>query len=144
MKAIAAEARENPDLLHIHHLAGHAFSLARVARRLRIPIVLQIHDWWFLCPRVNLYDRNGNRCSGPGFEKCVRCVTLTKVAPSPITNRLLHAARRTAARAALQSADAYVTGSQSIRDDYVRAGMIDAAKPFHVLPYGVSVTRALP
>jgi glycosyltransferase involved in cell wall biosynthesis/GT2 family glycosyltransferase len=131
--------QQRPDLLHIHHLAGHAFSLARAARRLGIAIVLQIQDWWFLCARVNLYDRDGNRCSGPGVEKCARCVTLTKVAPSPITNRLLHAARRSAARNAIDAADAYIAGSEAIRDDYVRAGLIDAAKPFHVIPYGVSV-----
>ncbi|MGA8809472.1 MAG: glycosyltransferase family 4 protein, partial [Thermoanaerobaculia bacterium] len=132
--------QRRPDLLHIHHLAGHAFSLVRVARRLGIPIVLQLQDWWFLCARVNLYDRDGNRCSGPGSEKCARCVTLTKVAPSPVMNRLLHAARRSAARAAIDAADAYVAGSEAIRDDYIRAGMIDAAKPFHVIPYGVGVT----
>jgi glycosyltransferase involved in cell wall biosynthesis/GT2 family glycosyltransferase len=131
--------QQRPNLLHIHHLAGHALSLARVARRLGIPIVLQIQDWWFLCARVNLYDRDGNRCTGPGVEKCARCVTLTKVAPSSITNRLLHAARRSAARSAIDATDAYVAGSESIRDDYVRAGMIDAAKPFYVIPYGVGV-----
>jgi len=132
--------QQNPDLLHIHHLAGHAFSLARVARRLGIPIVLQIQDWWFLCARVNLFDRDGNRCSGPGFDKCARCVTLTNVAPSPITNRLLHAARRSAARAAIDTADVYIAGSEAIRDDYVRAGVIDVSKRFHVIPYGISVT----
>jgi glycosyltransferase involved in cell wall biosynthesis/GT2 family glycosyltransferase len=134
--------QQRPQLLHIHHLAGHAFSLARVARRLGIPIVLQIQDWWFLCARVNLYDRDGKRCTGPGLEKCARCVTLTKVAPSAITNRLLHAARRSAARDAIDAADAYVAGSEAIRDDYVRAGLIDAAKPFHMIPYGVSVSAS--
>jgi glycosyltransferase involved in cell wall biosynthesis/GT2 family glycosyltransferase len=131
--------QQHPDLLHIHHLAGHAFSFARVARRLGIQIVLQIQDWWFLCARVNLYDRDGNRCTGPGFEKCARCVTLTKVAPSAITNRLLHAARRSAARAAIDAADAYIAGSEAIHNDYVRAGVIDAATPFHVIPYGIDV-----
>jgi GT2 family glycosyltransferase/glycosyltransferase involved in cell wall biosynthesis len=132
--------QQRPELLHIHHLAGHAFSLTRVARRLGIPIVLQIQDWWFLCARTNLYDRDGKRCTGPGLEKCVRCATLTRVPPSPITNRLLHIARRSAARNAIDAADVYVAGSDSIRDDYVRAGLIDSSKPFHLIPYGVSVT----
>jgi len=132
--------QQRPELLHIHHLAGHAFSLAGVARRLGIPIVLQIQDWWFLCARVNLYDRDGRRCSGPGIEKCARCVTLTNVTPSPITNRLLHAARRSAARDAIDAADAYIAGSEAIRDDYVRAGVIDPSTPFYVIPYGVGVT----
>jgi glycosyltransferase involved in cell wall biosynthesis len=51
----------------------------------------------------------------------------------------MHAARRSAARHAIESAGAYIAGSAAIRDDYVRAGLIDASKPFHVIPYGVSV-----
>ena len=128
-----------PDVLHIHHLAGHAFSLASVAKRLGIPIVMQIQDWWFLCARVNLFDRAGNRCTGPGFEKCARCVTLTKVTPAAATNRLLHAMRRSAARAAIAAADVFIAGSKAIRDDYIRAGVIPKSKPFHVIPYGVDI-----
>ena len=130
---------ERPDLLHIHHLAGHAFSLAGVAQRIRIPILLQIHDWWFLCARVNLFDRDGKRCTGPAAEKCARCATLTKVAPAGVTNRLLHAVRRSAARAAIAACDAYIAGSKAIHDDYMRAGVIPRSKPFHVIPYGIDV-----
>jgi glycosyltransferase involved in cell wall biosynthesis/GT2 family glycosyltransferase len=124
---------EAPQLLHVHHLAGHAFSFVRVARRLGIPIVMQIQDWWFLCARVNLY-RDGNRCSGPARGKCARCVTLTKI---PFTNRLLHAIRRRAARAALRMGHAFVAGSKAIRDDY--AGIVPPATPFHVIPYGIAI-----
>jgi glycosyltransferase involved in cell wall biosynthesis/GT2 family glycosyltransferase len=131
--------QERPDLVHIHHLAGHTFSLAKVAQRLRIPIVMQIQDWWFLCARVNLFDRDGNRCTGPEVEKCARCVTLTRVPPAAITNRILHAARRRAARDALATADAFIGGSQAIRDDFARAGVLPMSKPFHVIPYGVDI-----
>jgi glycosyltransferase involved in cell wall biosynthesis/GT2 family glycosyltransferase len=126
---------EGTELLHVHHLAGHAFSLMRVARRLDIPIVLQIQDWWFRCARVNQFDRFGKRCSGPAVEKCARCVTLTKIAGG---NRLLHAIRRRAAQAAIDAADAYVVGSEAIRSDY--APML--RKPIHVIPYGITVPEA--
>lgn len=129
-----------PDLLHIHHLIGHSFSLAAVARRLGIPIVMQIQDWWFLCARVNLFDRDGKRCTGPAAAKCARCVTLTRVGASAGTNRVLHLARRLAARSAISACDVFVAGSNAIRDDYVRAGLIPADKPFHVIPYGIEVT----
>ena len=124
---------ERPDLLHIHHLAGHAFSLAKVARRLGIPIVLQIQDWWFLCARVNQFDRDGHRCSGPALSKCASCVTLTRFAPS----RAMHMLRRSAARAALEACDAFVAGSNAIRDDY--ATFLPKNKPIHVIPYGVDI-----
>jgi glycosyltransferase involved in cell wall biosynthesis/GT2 family glycosyltransferase len=132
-------AEERPDLLHVHHFAGHAFSLGRVARRLGIAIVLQIQDWWFLCARVNLFDRQGNRCTGPAPDKCARCATLTTIAPAVVTNRLMHIARRSAAQAAMAVCDAFVAGSNAIRDDCARAGVVPASKPFHVIPYGVGV-----
>jgi GT2 family glycosyltransferase/glycosyltransferase involved in cell wall biosynthesis len=125
---------ESPELLHVHHLAGHAFSLMRVARRLGIPIVLQIQDWWFLCARVNQLHRDGSRCSGPAPAKCASCVTLTNV---PLANRLLHALRRAEARRAIRAASAYVAGSNAIRDDY--AALVDPETPFHVIPYGVPI-----
>jgi glycosyltransferase involved in cell wall biosynthesis/GT2 family glycosyltransferase len=127
-----------PHLLHIHHLAGHTFSLAGVARRLGIPIVMQVQDWWALCARVNLMDRDGNRCTGPSPEKCARCVTLTRIPPASMTNRIVHAMRRAAARKALGACDAFVAGSNAIRSDY--AGIAPPATPFHVLPYGVAIT----
>jgi GT2 family glycosyltransferase/glycosyltransferase involved in cell wall biosynthesis len=131
---------EKPDLVHIHHLAGHSLSLARVAKRLGIPIVMQIQDWFFLCARVNQYDRNGNRCSGPSIEKCARCADLTTIPPAGLTNRVMHVLRRRAAKRALATADAVITGSKAIRDDY--AGFVPPSTPFHVLPYGVAIPQA--
>lgn len=133
---------ESPDLVHIHHLAGHAFSLAGVARRLGIPVVQQIQDWWSLCARVNLFDYEWQRCSGPGLSKCARCAPLTRIAPAPLWNRALHLARRAAVRRSLSAADAYVMGSQFIRDDYERAGLLRKGRPVFVLPYGVEIEKA--
>jgi GT2 family glycosyltransferase/glycosyltransferase involved in cell wall biosynthesis len=128
---------EKPELIHIHHLAGHAFSLAGIAKRFGVPIVLQLQDWWSLCGRVNLFDYSGQRCSGPGLAKCARCAPLTRIAPAPLWNRALHRMRRHAARRALAAADAFVMGSQFIRDDYERAGLLPKNVPAFVLPYGV-------
>jgi len=130
---------ERPDLLHVHHLAGHTFSLVRVARRLGVPVVMQIQDWWFLCARVNFFDAEGNRCSGPAPDKCASCVSLTKVPPASLTNRAMHAERRSAAHAALELADAFIVGSAAIRDDYLRWGSMPEATPLHVIPYGVEI-----
>ena len=133
-------AEEKPELIHIHHLAGHAFSLASVAKRFGVPIVQQIQDWWPLCRRVNLFDFEWQRCSGPGIAKCAQCAPMTLIAPAPLWNRALHRMRRQAARRALSAADAFVMGSQCIHDDYERAGLFPAGIPAFVLPYGVEMT----
>jgi glycosyltransferase involved in cell wall biosynthesis/GT2 family glycosyltransferase len=130
---------ERPTLLHVHHLAGHAFSMAGVAKKLGIPIVLQIQDWWFLCARVNFFDSQWNRCSGPGLAKCARCAPLTKIAPAPLWNRVLHVLRRREARRAVGACDAFIAGSQSIGDDFTRAGILPKGRTIRVIPYGISL-----
>ncbi len=135
---------EKPELIHIHHLAGHAFSLAGIAKAFGVPIVQQIQDWWPLCRRVNLFDFAWQRCSGPGLAKCARCAPLTRIAPAPLWNRALHRMRRHAARRALSAADAFVMGSQFIRDDYERAGLLPKNVPAFVLPYGVETAAGPP
>lgn len=132
-------AAERPELLHVHHLSGHTFSLVRVARKLGIPIVHSIHDWWSLCARVNLFDVDGLRCSGPALTKCARCATLTRVPPAMATNLVMHAARRAAAHAALAHADAFVMPSNAIRDDFARECILPRRVPVHVIPYGIDL-----
>ncbi|HEY2325365.1 MAG TPA: glycosyltransferase, partial [Thermoanaerobaculia bacterium] len=131
---------ERPDVVHIHHLGGHAMSLARVARRLSIPIVMQIQDWFFVCTRVNQVDRSGMRCSGPSIDKCAGCADLTSVPPARITNRIMHVLRRRAAKHALAAAEVFVAGSKAIRDDY--AAIVPRSTPFHVIPYGVAIPQS--
>src|SRR5205814_6219421 len=105
---------------------------------LGIPIVMQIQAWWSLCARVNLFHRDGNRCTGPSPSKCAACVTLTNV---PLMNRIMHRIRRSAARAAIRAANVFVAGSNAIRDDY--ADLVPRSKPFHVIPRSEEHTSEL-
>lgn len=130
---------EKPALLHVHHLAGHAFSLPRIARKLGIPMVYSVQDWWSLCARVNLFDVHGRRCSGPTFSKCTRCAPLTRIPPVTMTNVALHFARRAAAVAALKQADAFVMPSQAILEDFARECILPRRVPVHVIPYGIDI-----
>lgn len=130
---------EQPELVHLHHLAGHSFSLAGIAARRGVPVVQQIQDWWAMCARTNLCDRQSRRCSGPSIAKCASCAPLTRIAPAPLWNRLLHEVRREAARRSLYSATVYVMGSHAIRDDYARNGLLARGTPAYVIPYGVEL-----
>jgi len=42
------------ELLHIRHIAWHSLGLPRVARSLGIPVVFSFHDFYTLCPSINL------------------------------------------------------------------------------------------
>ena len=52
------------DLVHIRHLINHSFDLPQVAKKLGIPVVLSMHDFYFICPFYVLLDENNNYCGG--------------------------------------------------------------------------------
>lgn len=133
-------ARCQPDLVHVHHLAGHGISILAAITRRRLPLVYQVQDWWALCARANLCDVDRRRCPGPTAGRCTRCLPLTGVPPAGLWNRVLHLARRGLLRRALRLPDALVMGSHAIERDHRAAGLLGAGPRVHVLPYGIERT----
>ncbi len=128
-----------PDLVHVHHLAGHTAALPRLAARRRVPVLYQIQDWWAPCARVNLLDRWRRACSGPGLGKCSACLPLTGLPPAPLLNRALYAYRLAILKDAVERADAWVMGSRFIRQSYEELGYRLPEDRVHVIPYGVEL-----
>lgn len=63
-----------PDLVHFQHCIGLSASLLEVAARTEIPHLLTLHDYWFICSRVQLLHRQGHICPGPiGNVDCSDC-----------------------------------------------------------------------
>lgn len=50
------------DIIHIMHLINHSFDLPQVAKKLCIPVILSIHDFYYLCPFYTLLDENNDYC----------------------------------------------------------------------------------
>lgn len=61
-----------PDLVHVHELSGHGLSTLDVLRRRGIPYVVSIHNFWMLCPQMNLVDAGGELCRD--FDQGARCM----------------------------------------------------------------------
>lgn len=129
-----------PDLLHVHHLAGHAATLPGAARRRGIPVVFQLQDWWPLCARVNLLHASGEACDGPSPLKCAACRPLTNVPPAPLASAALHALRAATMRRALR-AERYVTGSRFLAQSWAEAGWLPGDAAVEVVPYGLPYAR---
>jgi GT2 family glycosyltransferase/glycosyltransferase involved in cell wall biosynthesis len=69
---LADEVR--PDVAHIHHLTGLGTDVVTELRRRHIPIVFTLNDYWLICHRGQLLDREGRRCDAPTPGGCARCV----------------------------------------------------------------------
>ncbi len=137
-------AATRPDLIHVHHLAGHAATLMGVAAERGVPVLYQIQDWWAPCARANLFDGGRRLCSGPSPARCSACLPLTALPPAPLLNRLLHAARARLTRREMRRADAFVMGSQALRDSFLSLGWLRPGDDARVIPYGVERPAVLP
>lgn len=81
--------KEQPDIVHI----GHSMRLSefiKAAKRIKIPYLLTVTDFFLLCPKVVLSDISGNLCAGPnGGKTCKKnCPELPR---NMISERLQHA-----------------------------------------------------
>ncbi len=136
--------RFRPELVHLHHLAGHGLAAADEVVRRRLPLVIQLQDWWLLCARANLLDADRRLCPGPHFQRCAACLPLTRVAPSRWWSALLHRARAARARRLLAAADLLVMGSEAIRTSFASLGWLPPGVRTEVLDYGTPTASALP
>ncbi|MGC9083177.1 MAG: glycosyltransferase family 4 protein [Anaerolineae bacterium] len=65
----------NPDLVHIQHLMGLPVSLMRAFQHQRIPYVVTLWDYWWLCPNAQLLTNYSHEvCEGPRYWNCAHCV----------------------------------------------------------------------
>ncbi|MEO2167792.1 MAG: glycosyltransferase, partial [bacterium] len=121
------------------HLVHLSLRLASAARKAGIPFVLSLHDYFFLCERLFLLDREGQRCEGPERgERCVAC--LTDVC-APVDARWRFAAMQEA----FDCADAVVAPGPSLARRMVEA-MPAVATRLRVVEPGIDApsTVALP
>ncbi|RLB00268.1 MAG: hypothetical protein DRG83_11790 [Deltaproteobacteria bacterium] len=63
-----------PDIVHIQHLIGLSTSLISICSDKNIPVLLTLHDYWFLCQRGQLLKPDLTICSGPRDWKCAMCL----------------------------------------------------------------------
>ncbi|MEO1670701.1 MAG: glycosyltransferase, partial [Cyanobacteria bacterium J06631_2] len=125
------------ELIHIRHIAWHSVSLARLAKRLDIPTVLSFHDFYTICPTVNLLDENQVFCGGECTATEGRC-------PVPIWSEhklvnLKHNFIKTWQHnmaKMFQYVDAFVTTAPSAKEMMVKTYPQLAEANFKVIPHG--------
>jgi len=65
--------------LHVHHLIDFppetAELLVDAARRLGMSLRLAVHDYYAVCPRVNLVNAEGHYCGQASTQECNRCLS---------------------------------------------------------------------
>jgi glycosyltransferase involved in cell wall biosynthesis len=67
--------RFRPDIVHVANPAHIGIGLLDAARIARIPVVVTVMDFWWLCPRHTLQHHSGRICSAEvHWTECLRCI----------------------------------------------------------------------
>lgn len=108
-------AATRPDVVHAHSIQALGGGILHAARDAGIPVVLTMHDWWWLCPCLFRLSPAGTVCSPiVRPERCSGCDTD-------------FADRRRVLDAALACVDRILTPSAFLRESLVANGF-DAAR----------------
>lgn len=64
--------------VQLHHLVDHSPGLRELlpglCQALGVPLSVTLHDYHFICPRINLVDASGRYCGEPDRDTCNRCL----------------------------------------------------------------------
>lgn len=82
--------------MHVHHVIGFEPRIldfiALLTSHMRIHYDVTIHDYFSICPRINLVDGNSSYCGEPELAGCERCIELnpSHAGPQPVWQWRLH------------------------------------------------------
>jgi hypothetical protein len=128
-------ARERPDVLHVHSLAGFGGGINAIARELGIPVVMTFHDLYVVCARYFRVPVGGVSCPvGTDRTPCVTCVNHT-LHTDPVIVWAALAERDRVMREEIALADACTVPSRTAAE-FIRDGLPYPGR-FEVIPHGL-------
>ncbi|MEO5661035.1 MAG: glycosyltransferase [Polaromonas sp.] len=63
-------------LVHIHHVLDYPFDLRLLIDSLHVPFYLTVHDYFLICPRINLMPPQQKYCGEPEPSQCNQCLSI--------------------------------------------------------------------
>ena len=74
----------NIDIIEMDHMMFHTFDLPELAKSLKIPIILALHDFYLVCPTYFFLDENNEYCGGYCGDKPRNCSQRVKWFDLPV------------------------------------------------------------
>ncbi|MFH0976552.1 MAG: glycosyltransferase [Spirochaetota bacterium] len=123
----------NPDLVHINHLSFLSMGIVDVIKKLNLPIVMTLHDYWLICPQFHLH-KNFKLCYSKNEIDCSICIE-NQHYPKDVD---LIKERNLIAAEILSKIDVLISPSEFLKNKYVEFFNIDPESILHI-KNGISV-----
>lgn len=129
------------DIAHVHHMTGISTGILDVLRKAGIPSVVTLHDYWTICPRGQMWHREGRICETVHPQRCADCLrpTFGGWIPEGEAGEQIVEGVHEAARTTLANADQLVVPSGRAVPPFTALG-IDPER-FRTIENGVDVER---
>lgn len=140
--------RERPDIVHIQHLMGLPVSLVDTLLEQGIPMVLTLHDYWYICANAQLLTNYDNTiCAGPSrFLNCANCgltrVGIRGAAIMAPTVAPIFALRNRRLSKVLNCASGLIAPTTFVRDMYGSLGA--ETEKIRVISHGIELPGEYP
>jgi len=69
-----------PDIIHLHNFNKISFAVIAAAKKLKIPVLYSIYDYWSICPVESLIDYKNENCKRFHGSWCKNCLKKRKFA----------------------------------------------------------------
>jgi glycosyltransferase involved in cell wall biosynthesis len=135
------DSRAPFDVAHLHHLTGMSTGLVQRIRRRGVGTVMTLHDYWMLCPRGQMWHREGRVCARVEPSTCANCLrpNFGGFVPPGAAGDAVLADHHRYAREVLLDVDRLVVPSAAAIPPFVTAGI--PIERVAVVPNGVDVAR---
>ena len=61
------------DVIHVHHIKNMFLDVFNVAKTKEIPLIYSVHDFYSICPSINLMREDNSSCHLKGNRECKVC-----------------------------------------------------------------------
>ena len=133
--------RERISVLHIRHIAWHSLNLSAIAKSQNVPVVYSLHDFYSICPSLNLLDNDLKFCGGlctAGEGHCTASLWQDADVPQ-LKHRFVHRWREMM-EGFLDNCDAFVTTVPAAAK-IIESGFPQLSGRITVIPHGRDFTH---
>ena len=124
----------NISIVHINHLINHSFDLINIITKKSIPFLVNLHDFYYICPSIHLVDNDCQYCK----FNCQDCKGIAH--KSDIDNEIILERWHRECKNLLEKSSINVAPTQSVVDVYQE--IYPKLNNFNVLEHGVKIDKS--